>query len=350
MGWGDETRTLTQDIITSHELRKEDLKQMQEDTCAFLTQAGSELKEMSARLKVDLAKVKPTIAREEAERIGQAGADLKQRQAEVKDMINQVAKLLSDLNAAHEDMSISLKADLTKIKPELAQAEVERVRQTGDELREMVAQIHAILEKVRPDLSQAESERAKQTEAELKEMSARLKADLARVKLTLAKEETDRVKRSQIMIKERVTAVDELLGEVKAERGKAAAAWLELVNVMQAEAEPEPGMAAPPVTEPAKEEAMAKAEPVEMATAEIVANEAPDEEEAVAEGKSVEKMPETTALNDQVLAYLADHLDGTRMTELEEKFGVARIKMARLLKELMDENKAEKRDMLYFAI
>ena len=110
------------------------------------------------------------------------------------------------------------------------------------------------------------------------------------------------------------------------------------------------GMAAPPVAEPAKEEAMAEAEPVEMATAEIVANEAPDEEEAIAEGKSVEKTPETTALNDQVLAYLADHPDGTRMTELEEEFGVARIKMARLLRELMGENKAEKRDMLYSAI
>ena len=181
MGWGDETRTLTQDISTSRELRKEDLKQMQEDTRNFLIQTGSELKDMSTRLKADLAR-----------------------------------------------------------------------------------------------------------------------------------EETDRVKQAQIMIRERVTAVDELLGEVKAERGKAAAAWLELANVMQAE--------------PAKKEAMAKAEPVEMAT------------------------PETTALNDQVFAYLADHPDGTRMTELEEEFGVARIKMARLLKELMDENKAEKRDMLYFAI
>ena len=110
-------------------------------------------------------------------------------------------------------------------------------------------------------------------------------------------------------------------------------------------------MAAPPVAEPAKEEAMAaETEPAEMATAETEANEAPDEAEAIAEGESVEKTPETTALNDQVLAYLADHLDGTRMTELEEKFGVARIQMARLLKELMDENKAEKRDMLYFAI
>ena len=263
MVWGDETRILTQDISTSHELRREALKQMQEDTRNFLTQTGSELKEMSARLK----------------------------------------------------------EDLTKVKSELAQAEVERVRQMGGELREMVTQIHAILEKVRPDLSQAESERARQTEAELKEMSTRLKADLTKVKLTLTKEETDRVKQAQIVIKERVTAVNVLLGEVKAEREIAAAAWLELVNVMRAET----GMAAPPVAEPAKEEAVAK-------------------------GESVEGTPETIALSDQVLAYLADHLDGTRMTELEGKFGVARIQMAKLLKELMDENKAEKRDMLYFAI
>jgi len=271
---------------------------------------------------------------------------LKQRQAEVKGIINQVTKLLSELDTAREEMSVRLKEDLAKVKPELAQAEVERVRQTGGELREMVAQIHAILERVRPGLSQAESERAGQTAAELKEMSTRLKADLAKAKVTLAKEETDRVKQAQIVIKERVTAVNELLGEVKVEREKATTAWLELVNVMGAE----PGMSAPPVAEPAKEEAMAKAEPVEIANAETEASGASDEEEAVAEGESVERTLETIALSDQVFAYLADHPDGTRMTELEEEFGVARIKMARLLKEFMDGNKVEKRDMLYFAI
>jgi len=124
MGWGDETRTLTQDVSTSHELRKEALKQMQEDTRAFLTQTDAELREMGTQLKADLSKVKVTMAKEETERAGQARADLKQRQAEVKGIINQVTKLLSDLDIAHEEMSARLKADLTKIKPELAQSEV----------------------------------------------------------------------------------------------------------------------------------------------------------------------------------------------------------------------------------
>ena len=54
----------------------------------------------------------------------------------------------------------------------------------------------------------------------------------------------------------------------------------------------------------------------------------------------VEEMtPETTDLGNRVFEYLANHPDGTRMVEMEQEFGVTRIEMARLLKELMDENK-----------
>ena len=190
--------------------------------------------------------------------------------------------------------------------------------------------------------------------ADHEEMNTRLNADLAKVEPELAQAEAERVKQAQIEINERVTSVRELLDEFKTERDRTATAWQALVNVMQAKR----GMAAPaveatpkapPVAEPAKVEAMAKAEPAEIAKAETETSEASDKEEAVAE-ESVERTPETTALSGQVFAYLADHPDGTRMTELEEEFGIARIQMARLLKELMDENKAEKRDMLYFAI
>ena len=203
------------------------------------------------------------------------------------------------------------------------------------------------------DLSKEDVERKKNTakllgdfRADHEEMSARLKADLAKVEPELTQAETERVKQAQIEIKERVTSVRELLDEFKTERDKTATAWQGLVNVMQAKR----GMAAPPVAEPAKEEAVAKTEPVEMVKAETEASEASGEAGAMAEGESVERTPETAALNDQVLAYLADHPDGTRMTELEEEFGVARIKMARFLKGLMEDNKAEKRDMLYFVI
>jgi hypothetical protein len=66
---------------------------------------------------------------------------------------------------------------------------------------------------------------------------------------------------------------------------------------------------------------------------------------AVAPSPSVEG-----ELLNRVFAYLANHPDGTRMTELEQVFGVPRIQMARVLKSLMDQNKVQKRGLLYFAI
>ncbi len=55
-------------------------------------------------------------------------------------------------------------------------------------------------------------------------------------------------------------------------------------------------------------------------------------------------------LRDRVFAYLADHPDGTRLTELEEAFGIARVQIARVIRGLIDNNKVDKRDLLYFAI
>ena len=59
---------------------------------------------------------------------------------------------------------------------------------------------------------------------------------------------------------------------------------------------------------------------------------------------------EIATLSARVFGYLADHPDGTKMTELEKKFGLTRIQMARVLRNLMDRNKVEKRGLLYFAI
>jgi len=60
--------------------------------------------------------------------------------------------------------------------------------------------------------------------------------------------------------------------------------------------------------------------------------------------------PPVGALRDRAFAYLADHPDGTKLAELETEFGVSRIEMARVVRALMDNNKVEKRELLYFAI
>ena len=55
-------------------------------------------------------------------------------------------------------------------------------------------------------------------------------------------------------------------------------------------------------------------------------------------------------LRDRIFVYLADHPDGTKLPELEEEFGVARILIARVIRELMDDNLVTKRELLYYAI
>ena len=88
---------------------------------------------------------------------------------------------------------------------------------------------------------------------------------------------------------------------------------------------------------------------VEVKPAEAVA--APAEEiteEGVAEITPI--TPETADIRGRTFEYLANHPDGTKLVELEQEFGVSRIEMARLLKDLMAENKVEKRELLYFAI
>ena len=63
-----------------------------------------------------------------------------------------------------------------------------------------------------------------------------------------------------------------------------------------------------------------------------------------------EVTPEFADFRDQIFKYLANHPDGTRMPELEEEFGVACIQIVRVLKNLMDKNKVERQNLLYFAI
>jgi len=117
--------------------------------------------------------------------------------------------------------------------------------------------------------------------------------------------------------------------------------WQKLTTTMQAKR-------GAPVVEVRPPEAVAPPPVEEVAPPPSVEEVA--EEEAVAHAEVAEVTPEIAVLRDQVFEYLANHPDGTRLVELEEEFGVARIQMAKVVRSLMDENKVEKRDLYYFAI
>ena len=65
---------------------------------------------------------------------------------------------------------------------------------------------------------------------------------------------------------------------------------------------------------------------------------------------ATETTPETAALRQQVFEYLAGYPDGAKLAQIAEKFGVARIQVGKVVRELIDENKVEKRDLLYFVV
>jgi len=308
-------RSLAQEMAGGYESRVKVLGELVVDTHKMPEDFDKAHAEMAAQLKADLAKVKPELAKDEAERVEKTRAEIKQR-------VDEVSKLLKDFDKAHVDMAAQVKADLAKVKPELAKDEAERVEQTRAEIKQRVDEVSKLLK----DFDKAHVD-----------MAAQLKADLAKVKPELAKDEAERVKQTQIEIKERVGAVTELLDDFRKEREEAATAWQNLVSTMEGVR----GQKAPaPVAEKVVKKPKAKAEMVEEVT----------EEEAVARAEPIEVTLEVAELQHRVFEYLADHPDGTRMVVLEREFGIARIQMARILRNLMDDNKAEKRDLLYFAI
>ncbi|MFQ5875673.1 MAG: hypothetical protein ACE5JL_17995 [Dehalococcoidia bacterium] len=70
---------------------------------------------------------------------------------------------------------------------------------------------------------------------------------------------------------------------------------------------------------------------------------------AASEGKGKRQVDDGD-LSNRVFAYLANHPDGARLVELEKEFGVSRFQMSRVIKNLINEGKVEKRKTLYFAI
>ena len=54
-------------------------------------------------------------------------------------------------------------------------------------------------------------------------------------------------------------------------------------------------------------------------------------------------------LRDVIFTYLAEHPDGARLTQMEQDLGMARIRLAKEMKRLIEAKKVQKWEMLYFA-
>jgi len=149
-------------------------------------------------------------------------------------------------------------------------------------------------------------------------MSNELKADLAKVAPALRESEAERKRTGAKEIAQRRSEVGTMLKGFREEQAGVRDEWQKMTATMQS-----------------------KRGGVAVAVKPLI--------EGIPEG-AAEITPETAALREQVFEYLANHPDGTKLVELAEEFGVARIQIGKVIRNLMDENKVEKRELLYFAV
>jgi hypothetical protein len=221
-----------------------------------------------------------------------------------------VGTQLKEMDATHAAMSREMRAELNKGRQTLAKGERKRqseAREFMGELRRVVAEGKAAVKTLLGEFDSSHNA-----------MSREMRAELSKGRQSLAKGERKRQSEAREFMGELGKAVAEgkaatqaLLRDFGEEQAGARDEWQKMTATMQSKRGGVAVAVKPPIEE------------------------------------IVER---AAALREQVFEYLANHPDGTRLVELEQEFGLARIQIAKVVRSLIDENKVEKRALLYFAV
>lgn len=241
------------------------------------------------------------------------------RVAEIGQLQNTVETELQELFGSRAAMAQELRADLAK-------GVADRAAAVGTELRNLNHAHSAMSRQMKAALAKGVTDRQRDVGGLLRDFDQAHNTMGRETKAALAKGVADR----QHDVGGLLRRFDRDLKAVRTALAGGQAEWRKLTATMQGNRAKLVAHAKPP---PARIPPSAKA---------VL--------EAEAGAGPIEMTPETSVLRGRVFEYLANHPDGAKMTVLEEEFGTARIQMARMLKSLMDDNKVDKRDLLYFAI
>ncbi len=122
---------------------------------------------------------------------------------EDKERADGVAKLLSDFDKAHAEMAVAMRAELAKVRPELAGAEKGRRERDQAEIKQREADTAALLKQFDEEhakmsqellagLKSQEEERVKTTQAEIRERASQWKAAVAKMASVRGRKESAR--------------------------------------------------------------------------------------------------------------------------------------------------------------
>ncbi|NQT73920.1 MAG: hypothetical protein HQ553_14325, partial [Chloroflexi bacterium] len=230
----------------------------------------------------------------------------------VADRQSDVAAQLQDLDNAHKAMAHELHAELAGARTDLGQAETVRKQeegQRGQERAQVVADRQSDVAAQLQDLDNAHQAMAQELRTDLAKECAEMKSD-----------------------------VNNFMNDIAAVHAEARDVWQTLTATMQSK-RGTPATEKPPVA----------TQPKTVSPEQSFEPGAEQGEAAVMSEEETETPSDLATLSHLVFEYLASHPDGTKLTELENEFGVARFPMAKVIKNLMTESKVGKRDLQYFA-
>ena len=321
----EEMQSLAKEIVRSYEDRISGIAELRETVKADLKEFQDSRVTMANDLRADLAKsvaarkaavstqLKEMDAAHQA-MARQQCADLAKGRSELADSI---ASKLKELDAAHAAMSREMRAELSKGRQSLANGDRKRQSEARGFIGELCQAVAEGKTAVKTLLGEFDSSH--------NAMSKEMRAELTRGHQSLTEGERTRQSEAREFMGE--------LGKAVAEGKAATQALVRDFGEIQAGAQDEWQKMTATMQSKRGGVAVAVKPPIEE----------------IAEG-AAEITPETTALRGQVFEYLANHPDGTRLVGLAEEFGIARIQIAKVVRKLQDENKIEKRDLLYFAV
>jgi len=211
MGIASEIKTLGEDIVASYDGRIKAIGVLVKDTHQMLKGFQTEHKEMSGKLKADLAKG-------EKERLAGFRVMMAEIQKFVSGVATEVSAMIKRFRAEHKAMADALRESLEK-------GEEGRIKDFKPMMAHIRKEIKAIETYVKNKLKEFDDAHADMSE-ELKKMLAKYVDDMVKATRKLMSD-------IQARQKERNTEVADLLEAYNAEREKMAANWQALVATME---------------------------------------------------------------------------------------------------------------------
>jgi len=325
---------------------------IQSSTFNMIKEFNNDRVHMAGELNKFFADDRAERMQNEKHRMEEFNALMKNINDEIKSIDNEVLAIFKSTNdmllrfeKEHLEMSVELKAELTKNLTERIEYTRELLNGFQKRLSEINKENQNMARQLRNDLDSGEKERLKDYKGLMDEIQTAING-------------------IHTEVKEIKDATTKLIGDFAQDRGMGSSEWSkmqEAISRFKKTTQPkQPREVIAKVgkkkevkidmhTESVKKVTVKDEQPVTVFPVETIVEEAKDvPAELHPDMKSKADVPMT--LEDKVLAYINKHPMGVKVSEMEEPLGETRMKLGFTAKALLDEGKVQKMDNIYFPI